>query len=218
MLEPQQPGERLLHESPPVFGKPWYWQRSSSAMESTRSLAHVIMEMREEIKKLEEENRELKGDYGQRTFREGSRVSSTAEQLENPYLNLRRNASAPDLEGQYKENTVMTVRRYSITSNLSGVTMKEGGSDRAARRDSGWERLQEDIHHHHGNSIFGNSARGEVTNRHSLQEYVHKNRTKVKTVTFLLPVDDIYTSRPVLTKHQEGPKITELTSISETDS
>lgn len=43
-------------------------------------------------------------------------------------------------------------------------------------------------------------------------------RSKVKTVTFLLPVDDIYTNRPVLTKHQEGPKITELASISETDS
>lgn len=43
-------------------------------------------------------------------------------------------------------------------------------------------------------------------------------RTKVKTVTFLLPVDDIYTSRPVLKKHQEEPKITELAPISETDS
>lgn len=43
-------------------------------------------------------------------------------------------------------------------------------------------------------------------------------RTKVKTVTFLLPVDDIYTNRPVLTKHQDGPKVTELDSITETDS
>lgn len=43
-------------------------------------------------------------------------------------------------------------------------------------------------------------------------------RAKVKTVTFLLPVDDIYTSRPVLTKHQDEPKITELAPITETDS
>ncbi|XP_034556762.1 uncharacterized protein LOC117825184 [Notolabrus celidotus] len=218
MLEPQQHGELLLHDSPPVYGKPWYWQRSSSSMESTRSLAHVIMEMRDEIKKLEEENRELRGDFGQRGMSgECSKVSPESEKLENPYVNLRRNASAPVLEGQYKENTVMTVRRYSIGSNLSGVTMSEGGVDRAQRKDSGWGRLKEDIDHHHGNAIFGNSAR-EVNNRHSLQEYVHKNRTKVKTVTFLLPVDDIYTSRPVLKKHQEGPKITELASISETDS
>ncbi|CAJ1065460.1 uncharacterized protein LOC117825184 [Xyrichtys novacula] len=214
MLEPQQQhSELLLHDSLPVFGKPWFWQRSSSSMESTRSLAHVIMEMRDEIKKLEEENRELRGDYGQR----GYKGMSGEEQPENPYVNLRRNASAPVLEGQYKENTVMTVRRYSMGSSLSGVTMTGGGSDRAQQRDSGWARLQEGIHHRHGNAIFGNPAR-EVNNRHSLQEYVHKNRTKVKTVTFLLPVDDIYTSRPVLKKKQKEPKITELASISETES
>lgn len=77
----------------------------------------------------------------------------------------------------FAENTVMTVRRYSISSNLSGVTMREGKTDREQQSDSGWGRLQEEIQH--GNGIFGNSARGEVgilNNRHSLQEYVHKNR------------------------------------------
>ena len=71
----------------------------------------------------------------------------------------------------------MTVRRYSISSNLSGVTMTEGRTDRAQPSDSGWGRLQGEIQH--GNGIFGNSAMEEVgkaTNRHSLQEYVHKNR------------------------------------------
>ncbi|XP_069562563.1 putative coiled-coil domain-containing protein 195 [Brachyistius frenatus] len=227
MLKPQQHGDLLLHDSPPVFGKPWYWQRSRSTMESTRSLAQVIMEMRDEIKTLETENRELRGGYGQRSFGvmpgEAGPVSSAAKQQagteENPYVNLRRNASAPVLEGQYKENAVMTVRRYSISSTLSGVTMREGRMDRGRLSNSGWERLQEEIQH--GNSVFVNSAKGEVgkaTNRHSLQEYVHKNRAKVKTVTFLLPVDDIYTSRPVLTKHREEPKITDLASITETDS
>ncbi|KAM7399277.1 hypothetical protein PAMP_018558 [Pampus punctatissimus] len=229
MLKPQQQGELLLHDSPSVFGKPWYWQRSSSTMESSRSLAQVIMEMRDEIKKLEAENRKLRGDYSQRASgvepREASTTSPGAEQrvgmMENPYVNLRRNASAPvlELEGQYKENTVMTVRRYSISSNLSGVTVREGMTDRVRQSDSGWGRLQEEIQH--GNGTFTNSARaevGKVTNRHSLQEYVHKNRAKVKTVTFLLPVDDIYTNRPVLTKPQEEPKITELASITETDS
>lgn len=110
MLKPQQHGELLLHDSPPVFGKPWYWQRSSSAMESSHSLAQVIMEMRDEIKKLEAENRELRGDYGQRALGakpgESRPVCAAAEQRagmeENPYVNLRRNASAPVLEGQYK--------------------------------------------------------------------------------------------------------------------
>lgn len=44
------------------------------------------------------------------------------------------------------------------------------------------------------------------------------SRAKVKTVTFLLPVDDIYTNRPVLTKHQEDQRTGELASITETDS
>uniref|UniRef100_A0A3P8SWV3 Si:ch211-235m3.10 n=1 Tax=Amphiprion percula TaxID=161767 RepID=A0A3P8SWV3_AMPPE len=194
-------------------------------MESTRSLAQVIMEMRDEIKKLEAENRELRGHSGQRSFGatpgEAMPVSAAAKQQagveENPYVNLRRNASAPALEGQYK-TTVMTVRRYSTSSSLSGVTMREGRIDRSRRANSGWGRLQEQVQH--GNTVFGNSGNGEVgkvTNRHSLQEYVHKN-AKVKTVTFLLPVDDIYTSRPVLSKHREEPKITDLAAITETDS
>lgn len=110
MLKPQRHSELMLHNSPPVFGKPWYWQRNSSTMESTRSLAQVIMEMRDEIKKLEAENRELRGDDGRRSYGaepgEASTGSSGTEQRpgteENPYVNLRRNASAPVLERQYK--------------------------------------------------------------------------------------------------------------------
>jgi len=71
----------------------------------------------------------------------------------------------------------MTVRRYSTSSNLSGVTMTEGRIDNGRPSNSAWGRLQEEIQH--GNEVFGNSAKEEVekvTNRHSLQEYVHKNR------------------------------------------
>lgn len=101
MLKPQQRRELLLHDCPPVFGKPWYWQRTSGSMDSSRSLAHVIMEMRDEIKKLEAENRELRGDCGELPTTEDGAESSAAEPVENPYLNLRRNASAPVLERQY---------------------------------------------------------------------------------------------------------------------
>ncbi|KAM4627538.1 putative coiled-coil domain-containing protein 195 [Polymixia lowei] len=226
MLKPQQSSEFRLHESPPVFGKPWYWQRSSSTMESTRSLAQVIMEMRDEIKKLETENKALRGEFGQQTFgaapEEPSRATEHRTGMEeNPYVNLRRNASAPALEGQYKENAVMTVRRYSVSSNLSEVTGREGRADRSRRSESGWGRLQEEVQHGSETDIFGSSATfeiGKLSNRHSLQEYVHKNRAKVKTVTFLLPVDDIYTNQPVLTKHQEDHKMNDLDSITETDS
>ncbi|XP_068442044.1 putative coiled-coil domain-containing protein 195 [Clinocottus analis] len=221
MLKPQRHGELLLHDSSPVFGKPWYWQRSGSTMESTRGLAQVIMEMRDEINKLEAENRELRGDSCQRAagaMQGGASPAPPGEgREENTHVNLRRNASAPVLEGQYQENAVMTVRRYSISSSLSGVIMTEGRTDKAQPCDSGWGRLHEQIQH--GNGIFCNSAGGEmgkITNRHSLQEYVHTNRAKVKSVSFLLPVDDIYTNRPVLAKLE--PKITELASITETDS
>ncbi|XP_024864549.1 uncharacterized protein LOC108243509 [Kryptolebias marmoratus] len=227
MLNPQQHGDFLLHDPPPVFGKPWYWQRSSSTMESTRSLAQVIMEMRDEIKKLEAENRELRGECAQdppgNTSGEASEGSSAGMEqegtVENPYGNLRRNASAPILEGQLKENAIMTVRRYSTSSNLSGMMARDGRADKARQSNSAWGRLQEEIQPE--SDMFDDSDKREaekVTNRHSLQEYVHKNRAKVKSVSFLLPVDDIYTNRPVLTKHLEEPKITGLTSISETDS
>lgn len=72
------------------------------------------------------------------------------------------------------ENTIMTVRRYSISSNLS---TREGRADMVGRSDSGWGRLQEEIQQ--GKGIFGNSARGDeeqAPNRHSLQEFTHKNR------------------------------------------
>ncbi|XP_072314367.1 uncharacterized protein [Eucyclogobius newberryi] len=206
MLKPQQ-----HRDVPSVFGKPWYWQRSGAAMESTRGLAHVVMEMREEIKKLETENLELRGDFSQRSH--WARVAHTsmtspAVVEENPYLNLRRNASAPVLEGPYNEESVMTVRRYSMGS---------GPGDRMRRTDSGWERLQEEMK----GSVFGSSSRvdvGKANNRHSFQDYVHKNRAKVKTVSFLLPVDDIYTNRPVLPKQQEESWTKESESITLTDS
>ncbi|CAL8361845.1 unnamed protein product [Merluccius merluccius] len=232
MLKPQQRhSDLILRESlilspppppppPPVCGKPWYWYRSPGTMESTRSLAQVIMEMQHEIRYSEGERRprgqedeesppggrEEEPPGGQEEPPGGPMRAADAG-IENPYAQLRRNASAPALDGQYKEKAVMTVRRYSISSNMPGVTGREGVA-------SGWGRLQEEVSH------GGAHARFEMekhTKKHALQDLVHKNRAKVKTVTFLLPVDDIYTNRPVLTKHQEDPRTTELDSITETD-
>ncbi|KAM8853377.1 putative coiled-coil domain-containing protein 195 [Synchiropus picturatus] len=213
MFKPQQ--QLLLQDPPQVFGKPWYWQRGSTSMDSTRSLAQVILEMRSEIQKLEEENRELKGDYGARAGEGSSGGRHRAAGEECLAVNLRRNVSAPALETQYTENAVMTVRRYSISSNLSAVTWSDARPHRGRRADSGWGRLQEEIHHSRVLDTTSRGDGGKVTNRHSLQEIVHKNRSKVKSVTFLLPVDDIYTSRPVLPKHQEEPEVSQLASIAE---
>lgn len=93
-------------------------------MESSRSLAQVIMEMRNEIKKLETENSVLRGEIGQPTI-------GTEQGEPNPYspagqprigaddnpshMNLRRNASAPALERQYK-GKVALLGYYVVTA------------------------------------------------------------------------------------------------------
>ncbi|KAL4647630.1 hypothetical protein GN956_G8058 [Arapaima gigas] len=107
---------------------------------------------------------------------------------------LRRNLSAPALEGEYKgnENIIMTVRRYSISSNVRAVGRRSNHAEAKGHGPAQWDRVQEEV--------TGNSPTVLVSKR-SLQDYMHKNRTKVKTVTFLLPVEDIYTNRPVLTNH-----------------
>ncbi|TWW77231.1 hypothetical protein D4764_12G0006210 [Takifugu flavidus] len=220
MLKPRNLGdEPLLRDSPQVFGKPWFWQRCSGAVDSSRGLACVIMEMRDEIKKLEAENRQLRADCHQ--LSSGDDPGEAEQQPEeNPHL--RRNVSAPVLKGQNQETTIMTVRRYSANGSLAGVSERERerGPDRDRRcTTSGWRRLEQEIHLQ--DNMYSNPTSGEedlVPSRCSLQEYMHKNRAKVKTVTFLLPVDDIYTNRPVLSKDQNGSRITELASIRETDS
>ncbi|XP_061918022.1 uncharacterized protein LOC133659299 [Entelurus aequoreus] len=189
------------HESPPnppVFGKPWFWQRSSSTMESTRTLARVIMEMRQEIKKLEAENRALRQDQDQNQNQDQDQDQEVSVVMEeNPSGNLRRNTSAPILK-KHKDDNVMTVRRYSQSSSLPAVTSllaDEGQTDP--------DGFQEEIPHGTeslakvSSSGLGDDSAG---NRKSLQEYVQKNRAKMKTVTFLLPVEDIYTNRPALSQ------------------
>lgn len=91
-------GEPLLRDvAPQVFGKPWFWQRSSGAADGSRGLACVLVEMRDEIKKLEAENRQLRADCRQLSSGEDPEEPEQQPE-ENPYL--RRNASAPVLKDQ----------------------------------------------------------------------------------------------------------------------
>ncbi|XP_037123707.1 uncharacterized protein LOC119132485 isoform X2 [Syngnathus acus] len=222
MLNAGQHHEVLGHdphqEPAALFGKPWFWQRSSGAMEGTRTLARVIMEMREEIRKLEQ-NRVLTKDQEQ--DQEQTQEGVLEEEHENPSGNLRRNASAPILKRQFKEceENVMTVRRYSRSSSTPGMTQTKGIVDPWERLSHfGWGRLQEEVRGGNGNPDHSVSSDvASAKNRTSLQECVQKTRAKVKTVTFLLPVDDIYTSKPVLSKPQE-PTTTKLTPITDTES
>lgn len=75
----------------------------------------------------------------------------------------------------------MTVRRYSTSSNLSGMVARDGQVDKAKQSNSAWGRLREEIQPE--SDLFNNSDRTEVeeevTTRHSLQAYVQKNRCKM---------------------------------------
>ncbi|XP_061074325.1 uncharacterized protein LOC133108689 [Conger conger] len=202
-----------------------------SAMGSGRGLAEVIMEMQDEIKKLESENRALRGELGQHEAGSGSAEANLASpafhhrhaaEESSPHANLRRNASAPTLERQYKDNIIMTVRRYSISPDMRTVNRKSerlaSGQEPTEARDTGWTRLQGETRGD-APALLAPSAREESrekqSNRRSLQEYVHKSRAKVKTVTFLLPVEDIYTNRPFLANQRAGGKTYDLGVIVE---
>ncbi|ROL43103.1 hypothetical protein DPX16_14815 [Anabarilius grahami] len=198
-------------------------------MESGRSLAQVISEMQSEIRNLENENKALRGQLGRPTSASDSMKTcalSTQQkdgsQENSTHANLRRNVSAPELEGQFKENIIMTVRRYSISSNSMNGSRKNEILHKPRRyeetvNNNKWTKL------HDGSlgrpsSAYSKPDIEKLTNRQSLQEYVSKNRVKVKTVTFLLPVDDIYTTRPVLAEHLPERSTCELKTIAETDS
>lgn len=186
-------------------------------MESGQSLTRVISEMQNEIRKLENENKELRGQLD----RPDSCALPASPQESLFHANLRRNVSAPDLEGQYKENIIMTVRRYSISANSINGSRKNEILHKPRRYEetvnNKWAKL------HDGSpgrptSAYAKPDMEKLTNRHSLQEYVNKNRVKVKTVTFLLPVDDIYTNRPALAEQLPERSTCELKTIDETDS
>ncbi|KAK2881536.1 hypothetical protein Q8A67_018804 [Cirrhinus molitorella] len=192
-------------------------------MESRGSFAQVISEMQNEIRKLESENKALRGQLDRPTSALDSVKQKDGSQDNSTHASLRRNVSAPQLEGQYKENIIMTVRRYSISSNsINGNSRKNEILHKPRRyeetvNNNKWAKLH-DGSHGRPSSAYAKPDMEKLTNRHSLQEYVNKNRAKVKTVTFLLPVDDIYTNRPALAEHLSEKSTCELQAIEETDS
>ncbi|KAL6467686.1 hypothetical protein MHYP_G00233630 [Metynnis hypsauchen] len=167
-----------------------------------RGLASLIRELQGEIKKLESENRALRGQLSRPAS--GSELPGPAEpqhgEENTSSAHLRRNVSAPALEGQYKENIIMTVRRYSISSNTITVPHKSNTANSSSTRSD------------------SSSVKEKLQSKRSLQQCVNQTRAKVKTVTFLLPVEDIYTSRPVLANHVPDRSSQDLNAIVETDS
>ncbi|XP_041125871.1 uncharacterized protein LOC121326608 [Polyodon spathula] len=189
---------------------------NSGTMDSNRRLLQVIREMRSEMKKLECENSELRGQRCQsRTSSEiveDTAVSTAFHHHVNSeetasLASLRRNISVPLLEGQCKkENIMMTVRRYSISSNSSTrpVPKKKLSVGNALdKRDLGEKNNALEESAEEASSIAENGIQGQDStrppntfskdtfkNRRLLKQYVHKCKAKVKSVSFLLPVDD----------------------------
>ncbi|XP_053508282.1 putative coiled-coil domain-containing protein 195 [Ictalurus furcatus] len=187
-------------------------------MESGHGLARVIQQLQDEIRKLETENKTLRGQLSLPLTETSPTESERRAGTQENHANLRRNISAPTLEGQYKENTIMTVRRYSISSNAIHVPCKSVSSHKY-RSDSDWTRLRGELHGlSHTATEDRDKTEGKPVNRRTLQHCVSKARAKEKTVTFLLPVDDIYTNRPFMADHLSDTSPCDLQVISETDS
>ncbi|XP_066509017.1 putative coiled-coil domain-containing protein 195 [Hoplias malabaricus] len=166
-----------------------------------RGLASLIRELQGEIKKLESENRALRGQLS----RPISGLDPQLGEDNSSSAHLRRNVSAPALEGQYKENIIMTVRRYSISSNTLTIPQKKDTAKSSSTTDN-------------TNRADNGSFKEMLQSKRSLQQCVNQTRAKVKTVTFLLPVEDIYTNRPVLPNRMVDKSSSDLNAIVETDS
>ncbi|XP_041118604.1 uncharacterized protein LOC121322556 [Polyodon spathula] len=189
---------------------------NSGTMDSNRRLLQVIREMRSEMKKLECENKELRRERCKSgTSPEMGEDTSVSTAFHHHPVNseetasqaiLRRNLSAPVLERQYKENIMMTVRRYSISSNPSTRPVQNKKlpvGNVMDKRDLGeknspLEESTEETLSIAENVIQGQDSTGQLNicskdtfkNRRLLKQYVHKCKAKVKSVSFLLPVDD----------------------------
>ncbi|XP_062903366.1 putative coiled-coil domain-containing protein 195 [Mobula hypostoma] len=181
-------------------------------MESNKRLRQVIKEMRSDLKKLESENKALRvklSQNGKRTETlDEATISALHQQLKSEealtHANLRRNISVPVLEEEPRDNR-MTVRRYSISSlraftignkyhkapdqNQSHQRSEQEGPESAATTHScAIMKVMK------GQGILAElPAAGSSEEKHPqdapFQEYEHKCKYKMKSVTFLLPVD-----------------------------
>ncbi|KAF5898498.1 coiled-coil domain-containing protein, partial [Clarias magur] len=143
-------------------------------MESSRGLAYVIQQLQDEIRKLETENKTLRGQLSLPLTQTSPAETEGRDGTPENHAHLRRNVSAPALEGQYRENMIMTVRRYSISSNAIHVPCKDVSSQKP-RRDS------DRAGRHEGACGLGHMAtedRGETgcrpATRRKLQQCVNK--------------------------------------------
>ncbi|KAA0701684.1 hypothetical protein E1301_Tti018533 [Triplophysa tibetana] len=154
-------------------------------MERGHRLAQAISDMQREIRQLEGENKGLRGQLDRPESDSLKSVSSSPQHKDgaqemSSHGHLRRNLSAPILEGQFKENIIMTVRRYSISSNIMNAPQKNEILHKPRRyeetiNNNKWARLHDGLHGR-PSSAYSKPDIDKLTNRHSLQEYGNKSR------------------------------------------
>ncbi|XP_067897749.1 putative coiled-coil domain-containing protein 195 [Heterodontus francisci] len=211
-------------------------------MESNKRLMQIIKEMRSDMKKLESENKALRVKLTQSGKRaeilEKTTISALQQQVKTEealtHTNLRRNISAPVLEGDTRDNA-MTVRRYSISS-LHAFTVGNKHQKSPVQNLTCQMNEQEEP----GSAAVtqpctimkltksrGILARLPDTNTSernypqgtTLQEYAHKCKLKVKSVTFLLPVDlASHSENQGSSQHPGNQNCDQLSPILENDS
>ncbi|XP_078066234.1 coiled-coil domain-containing protein 195-like [Mustelus asterias] len=211
-------------------------------MESNKRLMQIIKEMRSDMKKLESENKALRVKLSQSGKRaeilEKATISALQQQLKTEevltHANLRRNISAPALEGEARDNA-MTVRRYSISSlhafTLGNKHQKSPDPNPTYQKSEPEEprsaaptqpctimKLAK------SQGILAQlpdttTSEENYPQRATLQEYVHKCKFKMKSVTFLLPVDVASnTENEGPSQPPEDQNCTQLSPILENDS
>ncbi|XP_069053828.1 putative coiled-coil domain-containing protein 195 [Lepisosteus oculatus] len=182
--------------------------KNFSTMDSSRRLVQVIMDMQHEINQLESENRALRGGLGQSAVgsvnEDTSSLSSAFHQKgvaeeSAAQSNLRRNVSAPALEGPFRVSSnapPKTKKKQTLSQVLEEVELKEQNNERLQGNSPGGGApvLTNVLQDQSSTRPPSSLAKEKLCNRRSLKEHIHKNRTKVKSVTFLLPVEDSSTT------------------------
>ncbi|XP_068135353.1 putative coiled-coil domain-containing protein 195 [Hyperolius riggenbachi] len=212
-------------------------------MEGDTHLVQLIREMRSEINKLEKENKELRGELSQIGHRivsaRGREIRTAAGECELQQGEevmckgvLRRNVSAGSTNIlQEQTGAKMTVRRYSMSSLLSGSGYHKYTGHIKSHASNGTLRMSG----HVPETEFDpeqNLAKQQQTatemppellasnlpKTRSFQDYIQKCRGRVKAVTFLLPMDtSSYTENQMTFQNAENQSTNHLSTIIEKD-
>ncbi|KAM4694553.1 putative coiled-coil domain-containing protein 195 [Discoglossus pictus] len=180
-------------------------------MEGDTQLMRLIQEMRSEINKLERENKALRGELsqvGNRTINADDYEKSDGIKCSPPLQEeaaskgvLRRNVSVGSTQTlQEQTGTAMTVRRYSMSSpvlhsygyNKHSIHMKRFSSSATLELNGSAQNkvTAMDGHDLERESVASENLKSnKIPKTRSFQEYMNKCRGKVKTVTFMLPMD-----------------------------